>query len=43
MTLELDSDGKYKCHEYEDQSYARDLNTFHSAVNIWHWKKEHGR
>jgi len=43
MTLELDSDGTYKCHEYDAQSYARDLNTFHSAVNVWHWKRDHGR
>lgn len=42
MTLELDSDGTYKCHEYAPETYGRDLNTFHSAVNVWHWKREHG-
>lgn len=42
MTLELDSNGKYKIHEYEPQAYARDLNVFHSAVNVWHWKNDHG-
>lgn len=42
MTLELDSDGTYKTHEYAAESYGRDLNTFHSAVNVWHWKHEFG-
>jgi hypothetical protein len=43
MTLELDSDGTYKCHEYDSQSYGQDLNTFHAAVAVWHWKKQHGK
>ncbi len=42
MTLELDSDGKYKCHEYEAQTYQRDLNAFHACVAVWHWKREFG-
>lgn len=43
MTLELDSDGTYKAHEYDPQSYGNDLNTFHAAVAIWHWKHDHGK
>jgi hypothetical protein len=43
ITLELDSDGSYKVHEYAGADYGRDLNVFHAAVALWHWKRDHGR
>lgn len=43
ITLELDSDGRYKVHEYSSQDYGRDLNVFHAAVALWHWKHDFSR
>lgn len=42
MTVGLQSDGRFKVHEYQQDTYLRDLNMFHSAVGVWHWKNEHG-
>lgn len=43
ITLQLKADGRYKVHEYPGREYSRDLNVFHSAVAIWHWKQQFGR
>lgn len=43
ITLQLKSDGTYRVHEYDARDYGRDLNVFHAAVALWHWKHDHGR
>lgn len=40
ITLALRSDGSFRAHEYPDQDYSRDLNAFHAAVALWHWKHD---
>lgn len=42
MTLQLEREGRFRVHEYDQQSYGNDLNTFHAAVALWHWKKAYG-
>jgi hypothetical protein len=43
ITLALREDGTYRVHEYDGKDYGRDLNVFHAAVALWHWKHDHGK
>jgi hypothetical protein len=40
ITLALREDGTYRVHEYASADYGRDLNVFHAAVALWHWKHD---
>lgn len=41
--LKLNRDGTYKVYEYPAHDYGRDLNVFHAAAALWHWKHDNGR
>jgi hypothetical protein len=42
ITLALRADGTYRVHEYDGKDYGRDLNVFHAATALWHWKRDNG-